>query len=73
MPAAKLRASFDRVSVLLDSVEPIEWPLLARSGRLANSRCLPSAISENQGLALLSWAVSATEASVVSRRKVNVS
>jgi hypothetical protein len=27
----------------------------------------------NQDLALLSWAVSATEASVVSRRKVNVS
>jgi D-serine deaminase-like pyridoxal phosphate-dependent protein len=32
---AKLRASFDRVSVLLDSVEPIEGPLLAQSGRLA--------------------------------------
>ena len=32
MPAAKLRASFDRVSVLLDSVEPIEGLLLAQSG-----------------------------------------
>ncbi len=32
-----------------------------------------SAASENQGLALPSLAVSATEASVVSRRKVNVS
>jgi D-serine deaminase-like pyridoxal phosphate-dependent protein len=30
---AKLRASFDRVSVLLDSVEPIEGPPLAQSGR----------------------------------------
>jgi hypothetical protein len=29
---AKLRASFDRVSVLLDSVEPIEGPLLAQNG-----------------------------------------
>ncbi len=30
MPAAKLRASFGRVSVLLDSAKPIEGPLLAR-------------------------------------------
>jgi hypothetical protein len=33
MPATKLRASFDSVSVLLDSVEPIEGPLLSQSGR----------------------------------------
>ena len=45
----------------------------AFAGTTLRAKCSRLAASKNQGLALPSFAVSATEASVVSRRNVKVS